>query len=169
MTSRMCWAYCFLVTPGIRFLGALELSTKLCWTERSQTRTSCSCSKLQSLTNSQLGEVDVHFSLVDTLSTEIAVHLFLGDSLVVDMRIWVYEESIRLTRDCLEKCRTTTIISTWAWSQSRKSGVAYLPGLPSTTSISPLRTSPSKFLRIWILVCCLFPISLLKRLAVSSG
>jgi len=132
--------------------------------------TSCPCSKFQGLSNSQLREMNIKFRLVDTFSAEIAMHRLHGNPLVVDLRIWTDKESICFSRDSLEQGWASTKNSMSELNpNSAIVQISYLPGRPSTTSISPLRTSPSKFLKIWIFLCCRLPMIRLNKLGASNG
>lgn len=52
--------------------------------------------------------MNIHLGRVDSFTTEMLVHLVRGNTLVVDLRIVVDEESVCLSCDGLEECGATT-------------------------------------------------------------
>ena len=63
-------------------------------------------SKLQSMSYRKLREMHIGFGSVDGLTAELAVHLLIGDSLVVHVRITILEDAVQVSCNRLQESRT---------------------------------------------------------------
>ncbi len=84
----------------------------------------------EGVAHDQLGKVHIHLGGQDSLATVVGVHLLGGHALVVEVRLVVHEDAVVVASDGLEQ------------------GAAARTRGPSTTSISPCLTTPSKSRRM---------------------